>query len=113
MLQNLYLNPNHVVRPAQVLNFNQVAQVDPKTDVLTGYAVIAAKDVLKNPASLIINDGTDCSDPTHVTKPVTPPNAIANPQPVYNHCGQLIGYIGSVVKNAAAPVAIPVQLIMM
>ena len=104
-MQALYLNPNHVTRPAPVPGFNQVAQVDPQTDVLTGYAVIADSKVQQDPTAIVINTTADCSDPTHVSKPVTPPNAISAPKPVYNHCGQLVGYIGSVVKNSAAPVA--------
>ena len=106
MLQALYLNPNHVTRPAQVPNFNQVAQIDRQTDTLTGYAVVPAKMVMADPNALIVDTGVNCSDPTHVTKPVTPPMAIASPKPVYNHCGQLIGYIGSVVKNSAVPTSI-------
>tara|TARA_B110000285_G_C14630172_1_gene383035 strand:+ start:110 stop:442 length:333 start_codon:yes stop_codon:yes gene_type:complete len=110
-MQALYLNPNHVTRPVQVPHFNQVAQIDPKTDALTGYAVIADKKVLSTSSALIVNTGIDCSDPTHVAKPVTPPMAIASPKPIYNHCGQLIGYIGSVVKNVAAPVATHVLML--
>ena len=49
---------------------------------------------------IVIDTGADCSDPTHVAKPVTPPMSLSVPKPVYNHCGQLIGYIGSVVKNS-------------
>ena len=60
-MQALYLNPNHVTRPVQVPHFNQVAQVDPKTDALTGYAVIADKKALADPTALIVNDGSDCS----------------------------------------------------
>ena len=106
MLQALYLNPNHVTRPAQVVNFNQVAQIDRQTDTLTGYAVVPAKMVMADPSALIVDTGVDCSDPTHVTQPVTPAQALSSPQPVYNHCGQLIGYIGSVVKNGTPPISI-------
>ena len=105
-MQALYLNPNHVTRPSPVVGFSQVAQVDPLTDVLTGYAVISNHKAITTPGDLIVNTGADCSDPTHVSKPVTPPMAMAAPQPVYNHCGQLIGYIGSVVKNSAIPTSI-------
>ena len=105
-MQQLYLNPHHVVRPSPVKGFNQIAVVDPKTDNLDGWAVVSDHAALANPASLIVNTGADCSDPTHVSIPVQPPMAIAAPQPVYNHCGQLIGYIGSVVKNSAVPISV-------
>ncbi len=97
-MQNLYLNPNDVVRPSPVPGFSQVADVDPKTDVLMGYVVTPFKKALET--GIVINTGSDCSDPTHIAVPVTPPMAISAPKPVFNHCGQLIGYIGSVVKNS-------------
>ncbi len=84
-MQQLYLNPNDVVRPAQVPGFNQVADVNPKTDVLMGYVVVPNKTALAT--GIVVNTGADCSDPTHVTKPVTPPLALSAPKPVYNHCG--------------------------
>ena len=55
-------------------------------------------------AVVIYQDKLDCSDPTHVAKISPVANAVTTAKPVYNQCGQLVGYIGSVVKNAAAPV---------
>ena len=101
----LYTNPNHVSPLSPVVGFHSMPQTI--NDVLTGYVMKPNKGgaIPSNAVILYMGANANCSDPTHVSKPATVPNAINAPIPVYNHCPtpQLIGYIGSVVKNSAVP----------
>ena len=56
MMKLLCLNLNDVVRPSPVVGFSQVADVDPKTDVLMGYDVMPYKKAI---STEIINTGVD------------------------------------------------------
>ena len=62
--------------------------------------------VPENAVIMYTGPNTDCSDPTHVAALAPVANAVTQARPVYNQCDQLIGHIGAVVKNAAAPVSI-------
>ena len=99
-----YTNPNHVSALSPVHGFHSEPQVNHENH-LTGYVMIPNKGMPSN-AVILYQGHIDCSDPTHVA-PVSPvPNAVSAPRPVYNQCDQLIGYIGSVVKNSAAPASV-------
>ena len=104
-----YLNPNHITQPSPVPNFHAVPQVNHIND-LTGFVMVPNKGSGIPADAVVIENNVDCSDPTHVTAPAPVPNATTNARPVYNHCGQLVGYIGQVVKNAQTPVATVVYL---
>ena len=99
-----YTNPNHVSALSPVHGFHSEPQIN-HLDQLTGYVMIPNKGEVPSNAVVLYQNNVDCSDPTHVSKPAVVPNAVNAAKPVYNQCGQLVGYIGQVVKNSAAPVA--------
>ena len=109
-----YTNPNHVTQPSPVVGFHDIPQIN-EEDILTGYVMLPNKggDVPANAVIMYTGDNTDCSDPTHVSKPAPVPNATTKLIPVYNHCPtpQLIGYIGQVVKNT--PTVAPTTAILL
>ena len=99
-----YTNPYHVSKPSPVVGFHDIPQINMQ-DELTGYVMVPNKGGDVPDDAVILNTiPTDCSDPTHVSKPAPVPNATTKLIPVYNHCPtpQLIGYIGQVVKNSAS-----------
>ena len=108
----LYSNPNNVSQPSPVVGFHEIPQV--KNDLLTGYVMKPNRDSgIPSNAVVMYNGNIDCSDPTHVSIPAPVPNAISAPVPVYNQCAQLIGYIGSVVKNSAGTIPTSPVLMML
>mgnify|MGYP000193831035 CR=1 FL=1 len=103
-MQELYLNPDNVSPPSPVPGFHAIPEFS--DNILSGYTQKPNKDtsIPKN-AVILYNANIDCSDPTTVSPPAVVPNAVTNPVPMYNQCGQLIGYIGSIVKNGQMPVS--------
>ena len=101
-----YTNPNHISALSPVHNFHAIPQVNHE-DHLTGYVMVPDKGT-NTPANAVVmyQAGLDCSDPTHVAAVAPVANAVVGVRPVYNQCDQLIGHIGAVVKNAAAPVSV-------
>ena len=100
-----FTNPNHISQLSPVLGFHTEPQVN-HLDQLTGYLQIPNRGM--NPAATVLyQQHIDCvGTTTSISSDAPVPNAVSGPRPVYNQCGELVGYIGSVVKNAAAPASI-------
>ena len=73
---------------------------------LTGFVQVPNTSL--SPAAIVLyQHEMDCvGTTTSISSNAPVPNAVSAAKPVYNQCGELIGYIGSVVKNTAAPASI-------
>ena len=100
-----YTNPNHVSPLSPVYGFTAQPQVN-HLDQLTGYVQVPNKNI--SPEAIVLYQADqDCKGTsTSVSSTAPVPNSVQKAKPVYNQCGELIGYIGAVVKNAAAPASV-------
>ena len=100
-----YTNPNHVSQLAPVFGFVAEPQVN-QLNQLTGFVQVPNTSL--SPAAIVLyQHEMDCvGTTTSISSNAPVPNAVSAAKPVYNQCGELIGYIGSVVKNTAAPASI-------